>query len=481
MVEEDDSRRAAKRPWITVLVVSGIVAYVCVIRPFAAAMWVGALFGLSIALDFFVLRKQIQDSRIAADLAFCEIGKLFFLIAYIGFDKGWLTGPLSAAVLAGLSLAAALVITLAMLFAAAQMIRNAAVHGVSDQRGSISELLQDKVLALTAVVVAFLHVTYCLTFALAFEDRFGYRDDLYATSVCIDREPDPPTNMADPQHCPITTADIDRIRRFFFLESAATLPCTRELRDAARKDPKLETALCDDGIESRIDAFAGVAAPSCDQIAASALQRRAAVWNLSELYSLRSLFRKIAQKDDRRSYLIEIRGHANDTGLRRDPVLAYGSNYEISKQRADQVAVLIGEELQEAMGNGSAPAMRWLTYGVSNEPSFIGADVPADARPLDPKLSVELQIQKVGDSFGDRHLRAAQSDRRPLELLDYLYFTVYTITTTGYGDITPISAYAKAVVTLANLIELLFVVVLVNVIANTRPRSKGDEDALSPV
>jgi hypothetical protein len=49
-------------------------------------------------------------------------------------------------------------------------------------------------------------------------------------------------------------------------------------------------------------------------------------------------------------------------------------------------------------------------------------------------------------------------EREPYELslLDYLYFTIYTITTTGYGDIFPVTGYAKFIASLANLFELFF-------------------------
>lgn len=50
----------------------------------------------------------------------------------------------------------------------------------------------------------------------------------------------------------------------------------------------------------------------------------------------------------------------------------------------------------------------------------------------------------------------------PLGLMDYMYFTMYTITTTGYGDIVPTTNYAKFLCTLANILEVFFVVVFFN-------------------
>jgi len=51
-----------------------------------------------------------------------------------------------------------------------------------------------------------------------------------------------------------------------------------------------------------------------------------------------------------------------------------------------------------------------------------------------------------------------------LSLLDYVYFTTYTITTTGYGDIIPVTGYAKFIVSLANLFELFMMVIFFNVL-----------------
>lgn len=483
MVDEDDNKRGMTGPWITVgtaLAGVALVAYIVAIRTPAAA-WAAALFALSVVLDLGVLRKQIPDSRIASDLAMYEIVKFGLLLFYALFETGTLASRSLARCLAYLALALALWITYAMVIAAARMIRDASTEGSSTSRSSIAELLSNnKVLGLTALVIAFLHVSYCLTFALAFSDRFGQQHDLYATwDGVLDRPKKPvaPQDAPDAPLCPTPIETLGRVRKIFFVESAATLRCTQDLRDAARRSNELRARLCENGIESRIDAFKNVTGTSCDA-STTPLERRAAVWNLSEIYALRSLFRQLAVENAGCTYQIEIRGHANDTRLNTE---AYGSNYEISKQRADQVENLIAEVFEDATRGLDAPAVRWLTYGVSNEPSFLEPGVPPDAKPLEALLSVELQVQKVGDSFGDHRLRAAQSDRRDLELLDYLYFTVYTITTTGYGDITPTSAYAKAVVTIANLIELLFVVVLVNVIANTRPRpGKGAEDARRP-
>ncbi len=49
-----------------------------------------------------------------------------------------------------------------------------------------------------------------------------------------------------------------------------------------------------------------------------------------------------------------------------------------------------------------------------------------------------------------------------LNLPEYIYFTIYTTTTTDYGDIIPVPSFAKFFSSLENLIEFFFVVVLSN-------------------
>ena len=64
----------------------------------------------------------------------------------------------------------------------------------------------------------------------------------------------------------------------------------------------------------------------------------------------------------------------------------------------------------------------------------------------------------------------AQTRSKPMRLMDYMYFSLYTITTTGYGDIVPTTSYAKFVTSLANICEVLFLVVFFNALISI----KGD-------
>lgn len=60
---------------------------------------------------------------------------------------------------------------------------------------------------------------------------------------------------------------------------------------------------------------------------------------------------------------------------------------------------------------------------------------------------------------------------RLLNLLEHIYFSMYTITTTGYGDIKPSTPYAMFVCTIENLYEVFFMVVFFNVLLSPKARA----------
>jgi hypothetical protein len=472
--------------------------------------WAAALLlMLSIGLDYFVLRPRLADCRLANDLAWCEILKIFFLFCYVfggrislRFGITNLT-PILGRIGGALALVIAGVVTWLMLRVASEMLSS---EGSASPL--IQELLHDKMLAVAGVLLAFLHVTYLMTFALAISDRAN-KSDLFGREYvrlelgCSD---DAPTGAS---LC--RTEEPYRVRQLFFAESVATLSCTEELRKAVEQQNRNHD-ICESrpDLDSRIRAIDDVDVPACHSVgfklepdggATLSLKdpkvenetdlryarRSAAVCNILQLHELWYVFHHLACAGQGKSYVVEIRGHANETKFKTDSARAYGSNFEISKQRADQVELILTKIWREANAGLEAPAVRWLAYGESNESSFLELDeskwpkqqpdtkrAKSDIRPekdrygLEKGLSVEIRILPIDDSFQDGRLRAASSGKRVLNLTDYLYFTVYTITTTGYGDIIPISPYAEFVVSIANFMELFFIVLLVNVVANAR-------------
>ncbi|MBI3336313.1 hypothetical protein HYZ98_01960 [Candidatus Peregrinibacteria bacterium] len=74
-------------------------------------------------------------------------------------------------------------------------------------------------------------------------------------------------------------------------------------------------------------------------------------------------------------------------------------------------------------------------------------------------------------------IKKVESELGPsLNLMGYIYFTTYTITTTGYGDIKPMTGYARFVVTLTNMFEVVFLVIFFNVLLSIQ-RPKNNREA----
>ncbi|MFT4929108.1 MAG: hypothetical protein ACI8WB_005238 [Phenylobacterium sp.] len=78
------------------------------------------------------------------------------------------------------------------------------------------------------------------------------------------------------------------------------------------------------------------------------------------------------------------------------------------------------------------------------------------------------------------YIESAQSRKVPrkeeLDYLDYIYFTTYTISTTGYGDIIPVTPFTKFVTILANLIEVLFLAVMLSLLISHNHSEKESDD-----
>lgn len=99
------------------------------------------------------------------------------------------------------------------------------------------------------------------------------------------------------------------------------------------------------------------------------------------------------------------------------------------------------------------PSERWAEIF----PNGYGERTQSDSSHPVLDITHECSSATAVESYASR-----LSKSRRLQLLDYIYFTTYTITTTGYGDIVPISGFAKFICSIANFFELFFVVVFFN-------------------
>jgi hypothetical protein len=191
------------------------------------------------------------------------------------------------------------------------------------------------------------------------------------------------------------------------------------------------------------------------------LDVRVAAWNLREMYELKTLFTSIQKAAPYRLQIVQIQSHANPT-----PVISgrtYGSNMEVSRNRGDRVQQLVFD-LWRDTGLANPEQLAFMPVPVADQDSFLDEDPTrwANAVDLEKKLSAELKVYESVASADE--LTRASMVSPPMTLLDYTYFMIYTVSTTGYGDIAPISMTAKFIVSMANLFELFFIVIVFNAI-----------------
>lgn len=141
------------------------------------------------------------------------------------------------------------------------------------------------------------------------------------------------------------------------------------------------------------------------------------------------------------AWRIRVVGHASDR-IKVDDKNGEWKNYSVSEDRANYVY----GKLRQAV-KGKSVKCEWALVAVANADHDMGA-LPF-IRGRDRKLSARVFVEKQAGS---------------LSLLDYLYFMTYTITTTGYGDLVPTSSFAKFITCIANLFEILFIVVIINLV-----------------
>jgi hypothetical protein len=113
------------------------------------------------------------------------------------------------------------------------------------------------------------------------------------------------------------------------------------------------------------------------------------------------------------------------------------------------------------------------TVGAEKLGDDIDAELYEIEDPAGRKRAVEVYIyNQLGPSHPPLAQRT-QAESKRMALLDYLYFATYTITTTGYGDIKPMTPYAKFLCTLANMTEFFFIVVFFNTLLSLK-RAKSE-------
>ena len=175
-----------------------------------------------------------------------------------------------------------------------------------------------------------------------------------------------------------------------------------------------------------------------------------------------------------------------------EPIIGELSNASIAGSRADKVEEAVNQALDKIRSVDAlqVPSGRRLTFikslrdpnltprGYANlevelvvvEPSEDPATVNRLLSAFDQSALVTRVTEQVRVMYeavaGEVRPRSDERIVGARPLMDYFYFMIYTITTTGYGDLIPVSPRAKFIVSLGNIVEVFFIVVFFNVLMN---------------
>jgi Ion channel len=183
-------------------------------------------------------------------------------------------------------------------------------------------------------------------------------------------------------------------------------------------------------------------------------------------------------------------------GQPNDNLQHYKSNYELSEARVQNVRYEIVEGLKKQDEHSLWHNLEWLTLPSSDEESKDDKewrkrndDLESilNAKKLSPEKMNEIKERNKrvviasilpipGDITSKQMIELNRPQFRRLNLMDYMYFSIYTITTTGYGDIVPTTAYSKFVISIANICEVLFLVVFFNALVSIRGEKRKEQE-----
>lgn len=217
------------------------------------------------------------------------------------------------------------------------------------------------------------------------------------------------------------------------------------------------------------------------------------------LKSLENLSKNIVDNKKQGIPRLILIGSADDkmiskNGNNKDKTNYYPSNYDLSEARIQTVKNELTKNIYKK-NNKEWVDVDWITVAHSNEDYFNNV----------PNGKVENEIKKCSDlifdktngtrvntkspqtkddpdsrkrsvavyfSIAAREPENLSSTNKPPNLMDYMYFSIYTITTTGYGDIKPATRYAKFLVSLENFFEVFFLVCFMNSLIALKSDSK---------
>jgi len=157
-----------------------------------------------------------------------------------------------------------------------------------------------------------------------------------------------------------------------------------------------------------------------------------------------------------------------------EDVLELLEGMDMKEPDKDMDAIMSGlEVLRDELRQGlhSLHSQQHAADATTHEPILVAGATGGE--PAESPATRDTPVYRPEQSRGTPSLEGETNEctRNERPLMDYLYFMIYTTTTTGYGDLRPASPFAKFVVSVANLIEVFFVVIFFNlVIGALRPK-----------
>jgi hypothetical protein len=289
-------------------------------------------------------------------------------------------------------------------------------------------------LALLFFLSVFLGVSYLCGLGLAFHDKSYppsapalYMSNLYPFPI-----PTPiPASSTTPTSTPTPTSEEFE---FGFVQGFASMPLSNAAKpsyfyEKGRRDAKKDKELGDNWHNESQN-------------------------NGHKLSEAAKRIKELTEKHER--IQIVVMGYSDNANLSGN---SYQSNYELAEARAQNTKQKILEKLSENSNDKEWRNIEWSCLSLSNE-------LP------ESKTRVKVRLEKALEDSSSMLLKGQHPN--PLNLMDYVYFANYTITTTGYGDIIPTTAYAKFICSFANIIEVFFLVVFFNVLLSLRRSEKED-------
>jgi hypothetical protein len=227
------------------------------------------------------------------------------------------------------------------------------------------------------------------------------------------------------------------------------------------------------------------------------LSNELAEFNYCSLFRIKNSVLK-ESKDGKRARVVLVGRSDNDpikereNGKNQNDLVHYRSNYELSDARVQNIRFEITEALKDEQNKPTWQNLEWLSLPSSDETPIEADEVLQhilEARTglnkkqkedfiEENKRAVRASVVSIPGEITSLQIeQLSRKSFRPMKLMDYMYFSIYTITTTGYGDIIPTTAYSKFVISLANICEVLFLVVFFNALISIKRETKNGEMA----